>query len=230
MEQDDCICSVLSLQSGESAQETGIFLAKTMWEKSKQRILYMPAGLQFEGVGDVSMTELYFAYRKQQPFPLPQQVRKPVLVAPFHCFLEGEEITDEQYFVFVRQLASCTDCMVVSLDGVSPGRLHWFLENSHMVAVVADCSKGTPTARFLGFLRNLKLLWGEDLGEQLKRFLFILSGGTQEEKKALQAQLRKEVLWLGQEEEEIVFLTEEEVGRQKATLWKKGKHSGRKSV
>lgn len=230
MEQGDCICSVFSLQSRESAQEMGIFLAKTLWEKNKQRILYVPAGMQFEGEGEASMTELYFAYRKKQPFPLPTQVRKPILVSPFHCFLEGEEIADTQYYDFMAQLAGSVDCMVASLDGLSPGRLHWFLEHSHTVAVLVDCARGAPYARFFGFLKNLKLLWGEELGEQLKRFLFILSGGNGDEKAALQAQLRQEVLWLEQETEGVVFVTEEELGRQKSLFGKKGKHSGRMPV
>lgn len=230
MEQAYCICSVLSLQSGESAQEMGCHIAKILWEKQKQRILYVPAGIQFEGAGDASMTELYFAYRKKQPFPLPAQPRKPVLISPFHCFLEGEEIADEQFYDLIVQLASSADCTVTSLDGLSPGRLHWFLVHSYLVAVVVDCAKGTPSARFFGFLKNLKLLWGEDLGEQLKRFLFILSGGTVEEKAALQAQLRQEVLWLEQEAEGVVFVTEEELGRQKSLFGKKGKHSGRMPV
>lgn len=230
MEEACCICSVLSLQSGESGQEMGNFLAKALWERHKQPVLYVPAGIQFEGTGEVSMTELYFAYRKKQPFPLPMQGKKPILVSPFHCFLEGEEIADDRYYDFMTQLATSVDCMVASLDGVSPGRMHWFLEHSVLVAVVVDCAKGMPSARFFGFLKNLKLLWGEDLGEQLKRFLFILSGGNAEKKATLQTQLRQEILWPEQEEESVVMLTEEELGRQKSLFGKKGKHNGRMPV
>lgn len=230
MEQTVCICSVFSLQSGESTQEMGMYLAKLLWEKQRQRILYVPAGMQFEGSGEVSMTELYFAYRKKQPLPLPPQARKPVFVSPFHCFLEGEEMQDAQYYDFMAQLAARVDCMVASLEGVSPGQLHWFLEHSHTVAVLVDCTKGAPAERFFGFLKNLKLLWGEELGERLKRFLFILSGGNAEEKASLQMQLRQEVLWLEAEAEGVIFVTEEELGRQKSLFGKKGKHSGRIQV
>lgn len=230
MEKENCICSVLSLLKGECAQETAVFLAKVLWERTRQRVLYVPAGIQFENIGTVSMTELYFSYRKKQPFPLPFTERKPVFARPFHCFLESEEIEEDQYYGFITKLAEAVDCMMVSLDGLSPGRLHWFLENSSIVAVLTECAKGVPSPQFLGFLHNLKLLWGEELGTWLNRFLFLLPGGGQEEKELMQKQLRAEGIFLAQEEESMVFVTEEDIGRQKTVFWKRAKESGRKPV
>lgn len=231
MERELCICSVLSLLKGENAQETAIFFAESMWDRTtRQRVLYVPAGIQYESVGTVSMTELYFSYRKGQPFPLAFAQRKPVLVRPFHCFLESAEIEDTQYYGFLEKLAEAVDCMVFSLDGLSPGRLHWFLENSNIVAVLTGCEKGVPASQFSGFLHNLKLLWGEELAEKLKRFLFILPGGGQDEKEVIKSQLRAEGIFLAQEEESMVFVTEEDIGRQKTVFWKRAKESGRKPV
>lgn len=230
VETERCICSVLSLLKGECAQETAAFLTKVLWERTRQRVLYVPAGIQFENVGTVSMTELYFSYRKSQPLFLPFRERKPVFVKPFHCFLESEEIEDAQYYGFITKLAETADCMMVSLDGLSPGRLHWFLENSSMVAVLAECVKGAPSPQFLGFLHNLKLLWGEELGARLNRFLFLLPGGGQEEKDLMQKQLRAEGIFLAQEEENMVFVTEEDIGRQKTAFWKRAKENGRKPI
>lgn len=230
MEREVCICSVLSLLKGENARETAVFLAESMRDRASQRVLYVPAGIQFESAGTVSMTELYFYYRKKQPFPLTFAQRKPMLARPFHCFLESAEIEDTQYYDFLKKLAEVVDCMVVSLDGLSPGRLHWFLENSSMVAVLTGCDKGVPSPQFSGFLHNLKLLWGEDLAEKLKRFLFILPGGGQEEKEVMKRQLRTEGIFLAQEAESMVFVTEEDMKRQKAAFRKKTKENGGKAI
>lgn len=222
MERKRCICSVLSLMKGENAQETAVFLAKMFGEKGKQQVLYAPAGIQFESVGMVSMTELYFSFRKKQPFTLPFSRQQPVLIRPFHCFLESDEMEAGQYYDFFNTLAEEVDCMVVSLDGISPGRLYWFLEQSDIVAVLTECVKGVPSPAFLGFLHNLKLLWGEELAQRLQRFLFLLPGGTQEEKMAIQKSLRAEGIFSVQEEENMVFATEE-LGKQKTTFWKSKK-------
>lgn len=174
MEKEVCICSVLSLRKGESAQETALSLTTALWEQyGKGTVVYVPAGIQFTGPGTVSMTELYFSYRKKQEMSVHFEQRKPIFVKPFHCFLESEEIENEQYYGFLTALAELAECMVVPLDGLSPGRLHWFLKHSNTIVVLTDCEKGNPSPQHLGFLKNLQLLWGENFKEEMRRFLFV---------------------------------------------------------
>ena len=223
MEKERCICSVLSLRKGESAKEMATILAKLLWERERQKVLFVPAGIQFERTGTVSLTELYFFHRKEQSLSQHLVGKGPIFVNSFHCFLESAEITDMQYKAFFEKLAEEVSCMVVSLDGVSSAQLFWFLEQSDVVAVLTECNKGIPSAEFSGFLYNLRLLWGEELGEQLKRFLFLLPGGGQSDKTGIQKRIREEGIFLEKEEEEMVFVTEEELAKQKLLFRRKAK-------
>jgi len=178
------IVSIFCIQGGESGQEAALMLARVFSEKLRKRTVYIPAGVVFDDTGSVSMTELYFDYVKQRELRIDRGEHMTVL-KPFNCFAEFIDITSRVYFDFIYKIAEMFDVSVVGMENISSEILLHFIENSATTAIVVDCTQGGYCSRFENFIRNLKLLWKDDLERQLERFIFIMNKGTEANKQLL---------------------------------------------
>lgn len=197
--------SFFSMQNEECCQNAALLLAKTYARKLKRRTVYIPVGLVFQDMGTISLTELFFQFRKGRELQLPKEELLTV-IRPFNCVMEFGEIEEETYICFLKAIASQFEVAILQLGQLPPSFLLRFMSSSICTAVTLDARLENYGAGLESLLRNLKLYWKDEFESKISRFLFLIWKGTEIHKNIIMDLLVREIAAEGKVQNAVYLL------------------------
>ncbi len=209
--------SLISVQNPDLAKDTGIHMAMIFAGKFNKTAVYIPAGCLCEREGKISLTELRYLYEKGKNFNFKSE-GNPVILNPFSCILEHEEEPEEyKYFNFITNISSHFDAAFLNIGNLSPAKTLCFMENTGQTIAVFDCSFPNYKEKLQVFIRNIKMIYGEQSFIKEKIVYLILNGNMAESKKTAEI-IRKFLKYDEEELSERIFCAAQSKWEQKVFI------------